>query len=321
MTEQLTSIDAGFQEAVAIVADPHASARRICAATGYVTVAQGAVDAGALALMEAQGRKASEVLIGHPSVPRGRIRLIGFEGTPAPLMRDGGQAWDTGGIFDINLRSLPSIETLHRGLSDQGFVAQAPITDWDFGPLEVREVVDKDADGVCIALMERVRPPLAGYNGVAGPASQVFNSTQVVPDFDAARHLYHDCLGWKPVQETDGPAARADGANCMGFPVEIAAKLRARIGIYQAQGAMMGSVEVIQFGVRGLDFSHSAPPQRGWASVRLPVSDVGDFAARAARGGCRIVGPVAVDWRPHGRFRAVAAITPWGARLEAYQAV
>lgn len=314
----MIALDNGFEEAVAIVADAGASAARLCAATGFVPLAQGPVDTGAMALMGLSGA-AREVLIGHPGVARGRIRLIQIDGPVAGLNREGGQAWDTGGIFDINLRALPSIEALQRAMVAQGFVAQAPITDWDFGAIAVREVVSRDADGLCIALMERVRPPLQGYEGVSGPASFVFNSTQVVPDFDAARRLYHDCLGWLPVQETEGMAAQESGANCMGFPEGVAAGIPMRIGIYQPEGRMEGSVEIIQFGVRGHDFSDREPPLRGWTSLRFPVTDLEEFIERAAQGGCRIIGPVEAQWAPHPAGMAAAAITPWGARLEAFQ--
>ena len=315
----MIALDNGFEEVVGIVADATTSAARLCAATGFVQVAAGPVDGGAMALLGLAGRQGREVLIGHLGVARGRIRLIELDGPVAGLNREGGQAWDTGGIFDINLRALPSIEALQRALVAQGFVAHAPITDWDFGPMAVREVVNSDADGLCIALMERVGPPLQGYDGVSGPASFVFNSTQVVPDFDAARRLYRDCLGWLPVQETEGMAAQDSGANCMGFPEGLAAQIPMRIGIYHPEGRMEGSVEIIQFGVRTHDFSASEPPLRGWTALRFPVLDLEDFMARAAQGGCRIIGPVAARWAPHPEGIAAAAITPWGARLEAFQ--
>jgi len=313
--------DNGFQEIVGLVADAQASADRLKAATGYAELARGPVESGALALLGVVGG-GEEVLIGHPQAGRGHIRLIALsDAAEAGLMREGGQAWDTGGIFDVNLRALPAIDALQRAFVAQGFVASAPITDWDFGTLAVREVVNRDADGLCIAVMERVRPPLQGYEGLRGPASWVFNSTQIVPDFDAARAFYRDVLGWLPVQETDGPAAQASGLNCMGFPVGLAAGIGMRIGIYHPQGRMEGSVEIIQFGVKGLDFSGDGPPARGWACLRFAVGDVLDFAARARGGGCRVIGPVELDWRPHGRHRAVAAITPWGARLEAFERI
>jgi len=126
---------------------------------------------GALALMGvAPGTAAQEIVLGHPQATRGDIRLMQFAGGPRGRMRDGGQAWDTGGIFDINIRALQDIEPLHRAMSLAGFVSPAPITDWDFGPLSVREVVGNDSDGLAVALMERVQhmPVMADDDHRAG---------------------------------------------------------------------------------------------------------------------------------------------------------
>lgn len=303
-----TALDNGFAEAIAIVRDTEDSAARLCAATGFVRRHSGPAPAAALALLGLPtGLRAREVLLGHAEAERGAIRLIQLEGPPAPRLRDGAQAWDSGGIFDVNMRSLPSIEALHASFGANGFFARAPITDWDFGALAVREVVEDDADGLCIALMERVRPPLTGYEGLAGPASWVFNSTQIVPDFDAARRFYVEALGWQAVQETDGMAAQESGVNCMGLPVGLAASLPMRIGIYHPHGRMEGSVEIISFGCETLDFSHRAPPLRGWAALRFPVSDLDAILARVPA----TIGPADLDGA-----RAAAVVTPWGARLE-----
>lgn len=314
-------IDDGFQEAVAIVADASASAARLCAALGYRIRHAGRVPEAALALLGLDGGDgAAETLIGHPDSARGDIRLIAPNAPPAALRRDGGQAWDSGGIFDINIRVLAGgIAPLHRALGVAGFRAHAPVTAWDFGGLSVREVVESDADGLCIALMQRMAPPLEGYDGIGGPASWVFNATQIVADFDAARALYVDVLGWRTVQETEGVVAPAPGLNCMGFPPALAADITMRIGIYQARGRMAGSVEIIAFGGGGHDFSMAAPAQRGWAALRFPVGDVGDFARRLDAAGCAVTAPTMVDWAPHGIFRAVSAVTPWGVRLEAFE--
>ena len=248
----------GFQEVVGIVVDVEASARMLCQALGYIELCRGKVPHDALAMWQTEpNASAQEVVIGHPDSPRGQIRLVSFDGAATGRMRDGAQAWDPGGIFDINVRALSGIEGLHRALGLAGYVSPAPITDWDFGPLSVREVVENNADGLAIALMERVSPPLAGYEGVSGPASWVFNSTQIVPDFASARAFYVDALGWQVVQESD--LVHEDGRNCMGLPLGLAPDIKARVGIYQAQGKMEGSVEIIAFDFAGIDFSAAAP--------------------------------------------------------------
>lgn len=317
----MIALDNGFDEAVGLVADGDAVARRLCDALGYRVVHAGPVPAGALALMGLEPEApAREVLIAHPDGQRGGIRLVSVDDGPVmPLMRDGAQAWDSGGIFDINIRALQDIEPLHAAMGRAGFRAHAPITDWDFGALAVREVVESNAEGLCIALMERVHPPLAGYKGIGGNASWVFNSTQVVADFAAARSVFVDHLGWTPVQETEGFAGQDSGANCMGLPPGLAPAIRMRIGIYHPQGRMEGSVEIIQFGCGGNDFSESRPPMRGWACLRFPVTDLAGFATRMRAAGCAVSAPQAFAWAPHGMVDAICATTPWGARLEALQ--
>mgnify|MGYP001212084186 CR=1 FL=1 len=315
----MDALNNGFQEVVGIVADLDASARNLCTALGFEVRHSGAVPDGALALWGLSGRMARETLIGHPDSQRGHIRLIQLDGAPAPRMRDGGQAWDTGGIFDINIRALQNIEPLHQAMGLSGFLSPAPIVDWDFGPLSVREVVENNADGLAIALMQRVAPPLAGYEAIGGNASWVFNSTQVVPDFDAARALYCDALGWKPVQES--VQVHEDGKNCMGLPLGLAPGVTARIGIYQSQGQMQGSTEIIAFDCGGHDFSAADVPGRGWAALCFPVSDVAGFARKARQAGCAVSNPVEFEWDPHGRVRGISARTRWGARLDALESL
>ncbi|MEJ6009776.1 VOC family protein [Novosphingobium aquae] len=314
----MISLDNGFQEVVAIVADVESAAARLSRTLRYGEICRGAVPSAALNLLGLEGRSGSEILLGHPDCPRGAIRLIGIDGTPLPRTRDGGQPWDPGGIFDINLRALQGIEPLHHALSLNGFSSPAPITDWDFGPLSVREVVEADADGVVMALMERVAPPLQGYEGIGGPASWVFNSTQIVPDFAAARAFYCDTLGWQVVQETQ--LQHPDGRNCMGLPLGLAPGIEAQVGIYHPHGRMEGSVEIIAFDCGGIDFS-DAPTGRGWACLRFLVSDAAALLKRAGQGDCTVTPLAELDWRPHGRCLAGSIRTPWGARLEVLQLV
>lgn len=315
-------IDNGFSEVLGIVADATAAAERLTRALGYRVVHYGEATPTTLAMLGLPlATEAREAVVAHPDSSRGAIRLLSLTAKPAPLMRDGAQPWDCGGIFDINIRALDDIEQLHRGMGREGFRAFAPITDWQFGDMAVREIVEIDADGLCIALMQRVSPPLAEYETIGGNASWVFNSTQVVADFASARSLFVDHLGWKPVQETEGFAGNAGGVNCMGFPRDLAPQIPMRIGIYQAQGLMQGSVEIISYGCDGHDFSAGQPPQRGWAALRFAVHDLGEFKRATLAAGCTAAFEGEVDWLPYGQAHAFAVITPWGARLEAFRLI
>jgi len=314
----MISLDNGFQEALAVVADLAASSARLQRALGFAEVYSGEVPAEALELLGLGGRSGREVLLAHPDSERGAIRLIAVDGEPLPRSRDGAQAWDPGGIFDINIRALQGIEPLHQALSLAGFASPAPITDWDFGPLSVREVVEAGADGVVIALMERVAPPLQGYEGIGGPASWVFNSTQIVPDFAEGRRFFLETLGWQVVQESQ--LSHPDGRNCMGLPLGLAPGIGAQVGIYHPHGRMEGSVEIIAFDFAGIDYS-AAPAGRGWATLRFLVSEIAPMLERAAQGGCAVTQPVALDWAPYGPCRAGSIRTAWGARIEVLERI
>lgn len=311
-------LDDGFHEASGIVHDLDDSIARLCGVFGYSLIWRGNAARATLDLMGIPpGMDAVEALVGDPAQQRGYVRLFAFPGHDTGVMRDGGQPWDHGGIFDINIRSLGPIEPLHQAMTRAGFACFAPITAWDFGALSVKEVVERDADGLAIAMMERIAPPLEGYEHVKGKASYVFNSTQVVPSFDAARAFFVDTLGWLPVQETRWK--HEDGLNCMGLPLDTARERELRVGIYQSNGRNEGSVEILEYGGEGRDFSAAAPPDRGWAALRFPVADPAHFIATAAQGGCTILPCRTITMEPYGDMEAAVAITPWGARLEVYR--
>jgi catechol 2,3-dioxygenase-like lactoylglutathione lyase family enzyme len=311
------TIDNGFHEACAIVRDLDDSVNRLCNVLGYRLLWRGPASASALELLGIDGESAGlEALVGDPLQGRGFIRLFALPGRDSGVMRDGAQPWDAGGIFDINVYALGPIEVLHGAMIRSGFSALAPITAYLFGELSVKEVVERDSDGLVIAMIERLSPPVTGFEAVTGPASYVFNSTQTVPSFDLARAFYVDTLGWKPVQESRW--THEDGNNCLGLPRDVARVRELRVGIYQANGRNEGSVEVLEVAGEALDFSAAAPPDRGWAALRFPVADVGAFLISAAAGGCTILPSRPMMMPPYGQCDAGAAVTPWGARLEAY---
>jgi predicted enzyme related to lactoylglutathione lyase len=236
-------------------------------------------------------------------------------------MRDGGQPWDVGGIFDINIRPLAPIETMYAAMLEAGFNGYAPITAYNFSGLEVQEVVARGHDGVAIALIQRDNPPLEGFEGVSGPASYVFNSTQTVRSVAEAKTFYEGALGWRPVFESEWVHPGA-GDNCIGLPLDIARKHPLKAGIWHPHGLNEGSVECLEIeGVEGRDYAATCqPPNRGIAALRFPVSDLDGVMAAGVSGGAHVVAPPrAIEIAPYGRFRMGAIATPWHARLEFYE--
>ncbi len=314
----MIALDNGFDEATAIVLDIDATIARLSAVFGYRTIWQGQAAPATLELMGVDPSwLADEALVGDPAQGRGHIRLFAFPGRDTGVMRDGAQVWDSGGIFDINIRALAAIEPVHATMTRNGFCAFGPLTAWDFGPLSVKEVVSRDADGLAIAVMQRIAPPLDGHETASGDVSYVFNSTQVVPDFAAARAFYVEALGWGVVMEST--FAHESGDNCLGLPLDVARVRELKVGIYQANGLNEGSVELLEYPAESLHFADAAPPARGWAALRFPISDLDGFLTDAARGGCAIVSPRTIRMAPYGDVTAAAALTPWGVRLEAFR--
>lgn len=314
----MIALDNGFQEAVAIVLDVEETAARLCRLFGYAVIARAATDQAMLDLLEVDPSwSAEEALVGDAAQGRGYIRLVAFPGRESGLRRDGAQPWDVGGLFDVDIRALRAIEPIHGAMTRNGFSAFGPLTRWDFGSLVVKEAVYRDSDGLAIALIERMSPPLAGFEQVTGPASYVFNSVQVVAHFDSAARLFREAFGWMPCQESRWTPP--EGRNCMGLPLDVARSRELRIGIYHQRGSTEGSVELIDYGGEALDFSSVSPPDRGWASLRFPMSDPADFLVRAEAGGCLIRPLRSAHIEPYGEVQAGSAITPWGARLEVFQ--
>ena len=313
----MIALDNGFEEVVGIVHSARDAARRLADSFGYQVLHEGTPDPRALASLGVPAEwKAVETLVGDPAQQRGTMRLISFPDRDTAQMRPGGSCWDTGGIFDINIRALYNIEEVGARMNRNGFVAYTPVTRWQFGPLDVKEHVFNDADGIAIAIMERMAPPLEGHQTVTNQCSYIFNSTQSVRDFAAARTFYVDVLGWNPIQETEW--THEDGHNCIGLPVSVAKTCPLKVGIYQSNGVNEGSVEIIELAVDGIDMSGGRPPQRGIAALRFPMSDPQAFLNRAAGGGCEIVPLAEAELVPYGNVMLGGAITPWGARLDVF---
>lgn len=312
--------DQGFHEAVLVVADAESVASTYADAFGFARLHAGRVTEALAAFYGGALRAGgADLVVGPADQDRGFLRLL-EAADGRPVARPGGQAWDTGGIFDIDLRALGDIERLTERAMARGFSPLAPITDYDFAGLQVREVVMLGPEAVGVALIAQVAPPLQGFEGASGPASFAFNSTQVVTSLDRARAFFVDALGWKPVYETAW-AHPGSGHNCLGLPLNIARTQPLKVGIYQAQGENLGSVELLEIeGVEGRDFR--APPgevRRGLAALRFPVADLdGAVSAAIGGGGAMIRAPAPLELAPYGACRAAAVETPWGARLEFY---
>lgn len=315
----LSALDNGYDEVVCIVADAEVTAQRLCDVLGYQVEWCDIPEAGFLALHDIAAQDGwIEITVAQPQARRGRMRLLQAPGQVLPpVRRMGARPWDVGGFFDVSLRSVGPIDDLLAAFCRNGFAAHAPVTRFAMGGTEVLEALAHDADGLCFAMVERLSPPLTGWEHIHGPASNPFNSVITVEDIAAGRRFMTEVLGWKVLVDT--ALTHEGGRNVMGLPLDLARDKDVAVLIAQAQGVMEGSVELIQYPCEPLDFRSDQPGWRGITSLCFPVSDLDAVLGRAHDHGAETGTAREVNWGARGMVRAGWVMTPWAARLVFYE--
>lgn len=310
----------GFHEVVFSVSDLEGAAKFYQEVAGWDVVSLAGGDAalaGHWGLAEDQIIR--QALLKNPGDDRGFLRLVAFPGAEQKQMRSSAQTWDTGGIFDVNVRVL-DIHEKFAELRDRGWQFYSDPIRFTFGPFVVWEVLAKGPDGVVFAMVERVQPPLEGWPNLR-EFSHIFNSTQIVADFSTSLEFYRDKLGFNVYLEHEGPSKEV-GPNVLGLPHSLAAEIPRKVVILSPDGSNTGSVELIGFdGLAGADFSELAtPPNVGILALRFPVADLVAYRQRLAAHGVEpIHGPAALTIEPYGEVEIMTIRAPEGAWLEFYQ--
>ena len=310
----------GFREAVITTARPEAWETFFLEDAGwerrYADVADGALKE--LWRLPAEAR-IREALYANPGTDRGFVRVVTLEGVPQAQIRSNDQPWDTGGHFDFNLR-VAGLEALSVRLMARGWQAASDPVQFTFGPFEVKEWIVRGPDGVRLALIERVAPPLKGWPHLK-ITSRVFNATQTVRDMPASLAFYRDVLKFETYLEHRGPS-REPGPNVLGLPHNLAAEIPRHVFILHPVGINDGSVELLAFdGATGRDFgAHATPDNLGVSALRFPVDDLDAVLSRLRSAGLTPeTGPMVLGLAPYGAVRIFAIRAPEGAWLEFFE--
>lgn len=263
-----------------------------------------------------------EVLIRAKASGTGFIRLVKFVNLPQRVIRSGGQAWDTGGLFDVDVRVGDAHAATH-ALQARGHNPLHDPVVWNFGDVSVRHVLVMIDDGICHAMIERVSPPLApGQGPPANTFGPNFNSSVIVADMEQSTAFLRDGLGFNVVRDVEWTAAPQDGANIFGLPRNLARTAKGHARIFHPQNGHTGTVELISFdGIEGRSFAEFAkPPNLGVLMMRFPVENVRAYAdALRSRGVALAAEPTPVTIAPYGQTVTFAVRTPTGAWLEFYE--
>ncbi len=315
-------LDQGWREAVISVTDVSDWTRFYVDTLGWEVRAQGRVPRSTLdAWQLPEAASARFAVVANPGTDRGYVRIIDFNGVEQKRIRPHAQAWETGGIYNMNVR-VADIAAIERAVTDAGWQAPAAPVNFQFGPFDVWEWIPRHPDGVRVAFAERVAPPLEGWPHLV-VSSRTFNSTQIVADMERAMAFYEGVLGFKTYLEHQG-ASEAPADHVLGLSREAMTQVVRDVRIVSPDGDNDGSVELLMFkGYTGRDFSSRAvPPNLGNLMLRYPVSDLSALEKRLRDADVALaVAPVMTHIEPYGKVRLLAVRAPDGAWLEFFEAL
>ena len=318
-TSQL--IPVGWRETVVSVTDLDEMVAFYMGVLGWEVRASGTVDpAQIMAWSLPGGASARFALVGNPGSSSGYVRIVDFDGVEQRRVREHDQAWETGGIYNMNVR-VTDMEDIARKVTAAGWQApSAPVT-FTFGPFIVKEWIPRHRDGVRMAFIERVQPPIEGFPNLV-TSSRTFNSTQMVTDMDQARAFYQGVLGFETYLVSRA-ASKEPGEHVLGMSREQMTSVVRDVWIVNPRGAPNeGSVELIEYeGASGRDFSqYASPPNLGNLILRYPVPDLDALVAYLAQHDVPpLYAPTTRQLAPYGQVRITAIRAPDGAMLEFFQ--
>lgn len=262
-----------------------------------------------------------QVLMRNSGTTSGYIRFLQFEDVEQQHIRPDAQSWDTGGIFDINVR-VADMASKYSELQAAGWYGLSRPSHFKFGKFEVKEWIARGRDGLTIAFIERIKPELEGWPHLVD-FSRTFNSTQVVKNVAESRRFYEDVLGFNEYMYHKG-SSKSEGSNVLGLPHNLTDDIVREVVILHPQGINEGSVELLQFhGAVGSDYGDRVvAPNLGIYSLRFPVDNIEAMAAHLIDNDVKITARAEnILVKPYGRVRLLSLKTPDGTPLEFYQAI
>ncbi len=257
-----------------------------------------------------------EALLQNPGDKEGFLRLVKFRNVTQQQIRSATGVWDTGGIFDINIRTH-NMDTMYRELQDEGWNGYTDPHRYIFDIYDVSEVLMKGPDGVTIAIMQRFSPPLEGFEHMK-KTSRIFNSSVIVRDMKATYNFFINILGFTISFQTPG-TNRKTGNNVLGIPNNINQDISVPIDIVKPDMDTTGSIEYLQTKeLKGKDCSSLAkPPNLGILMYRFPVRDADAYAKKLIEKGVNLNAEVqTLEIQPYGNLKVFSVVSPDGVWIE-----
>ncbi len=257
-----------------------------------------------------------EVVLQNAGDHEGFVRLVQFNNVEQKQIRSAANIWDTGGIFDINMRT-PDMDTFYRELQNEGWNGYTNPYRYTFSKYDVSEVLMKGPDGITIAFMQRFAPPLIGFEHMK-KTSRIFNSSVTVRDMDASHKFYVEQLGFHMFFQTPG-TNRKGGINVVGIPPNINQDITLPIDIVRPDINGTGSIEYLKTNeLTGADYASVAkPPNLGILMYRFPVRDADTYALNLKKKGLQLNSDVqTITIEPYGNLKIFSVRSPDGVWIE-----
>ncbi len=260
--------------------------------------------------------KIESALMYNEGDKEGFIRLVAFKNVPQEQIRSSANTWDSGGIFDVNIRTK-DMSVLFPTLQKEGWNAYADPLRYTFNIYDVEEVLVRGYDGITMAMMQRYAPPLTKFPHLR-ITSRLFNSSIITHDLEESYDFFANKLGWSLFFETKGDK-RPNGKNVLGIPPNINGSVEVPIYIMRPDIDNFGSVEILELKqLKGKNCAALAkPPNLGILMLRFPVKDAEKYAKEIeSRGGVLASSVQTLDIVPYGKVKIFAIQSPAGAWLE-----
>ncbi len=257
-----------------------------------------------------------EAVLQNAGDHEGFVRLVKFKNVEQKQIRSATNVWDTGGIFDVNMRT-PDMDSWYRELQDDGWNGVSDPKRYIFSIYDVSEVLMKGPDGIVIAFMQRFAPPLVGFDHMK-KTSRIFNSSVIVGDMEASYDFYVNKLGFHLFFQTPG-LDRDTGHNVIGIPPNVNQDITVPIDIVRPDENNFGSIEYLHTNeLKGKDCSEFAkPPNLGILMYRFPVRDADAYALNLKEKGLQLNSDVqTITIEPYGNLKTFSVRSPDGVWIE-----
>jgi len=260
-------------------------------------------------------------LLKYPGRENGIVRLVSFKNVAQKHIRAHAQSWDTGGIYDVDIRVL-DVKKKMEAFQYYGWTGFSDVEEYQFNEFHVSEILIRGNEDMVFALIQRHAPTLEGYP-MLEEMSQVFNSSQIVKSLEMSKSFYMDKLGFTEYANYEAKNGEA-GPNIFGIPYDVYPNVVRKISILSPNGTNEGSVELVELeGLGGRDFSKDAiAPNLGILTLRFPVDNLIEYVDSLKAKGVKIEKQISrIDISPYEDVDMAAIKTPDGVWLEFMESV